>query len=97
MTPVIEKPKPESVPKVEPEPKPEVLPTVPAAPAATKSTSITEVKGIGKAAFEKLSAANITTIGDLLSKHSQEIASLIDRKSDAQIKKWQETAKAMLD
>jgi predicted flap endonuclease-1-like 5' DNA nuclease len=95
--PVIKKPKP--VPKVEPipEPEPEVLPTEPVAPAATKSTSVEEVKGIGKAAFEKLSESNITTIGDLLSRHSQEIATLIGRKSDAQIKKWQENAKSMLE
>jgi hypothetical protein len=97
--PVIKKkPKPMVQPKPEPEseiiPEPEVL--KPIIPKATKETSVSEIKGIGQAAFDKLSEANIRTIGDLLSRHSQEIATLIGRKSDAQIKKWQETAKEML-
>ncbi len=84
-------PKPESVPgpEVKPEPKPE--------PIFTKETSVQEVKGIGKAAFEKLTTAGINTIDDLLGKHSQEIATLIGRKSDAQIKTWQDNALAMLE
>ena len=96
------KPKPEiKVPKkeepVKPEPTPEPLPEPePPKPLATKETSISEIKGIGKAAYEKLTAAEIATIDDLLGKHSQEIATLIGRKSDAQIKKWQETARSMI-
>ncbi|MHA1228842.1 MAG: hypothetical protein ACTSPV_19125 [Candidatus Hodarchaeales archaeon] len=89
------KPKEESVEapaKVEAEkPKPEVK-----TPKALKETSVSEVKGIGAAAFEKLSAAGINTIGDLLKMHSQEIAAAIGRKSDAQIKKWQENAKELI-
>ncbi len=46
--------------------------------------------------FDKLAAAGVNTIGDLISKHSQEIATLIGRKSDVQIKKWQENAREML-
>ncbi|MHA1971430.1 MAG: hypothetical protein ACTSW1_00475 [Candidatus Hodarchaeales archaeon] len=65
-------------------------------PKASKETSVSEVKGIGAAAFDKLSAAGIKTIGDLLKMHSQEIASAIGRKSDAQIKKWQDNAKEMI-
>lgn len=88
-------PKPEPEPKFEPTetPKPKIIPKK---PSATTITSISEVKGIGNAAYEKLTAANINTIGDLISKHSQEIATLIGRKSDAQIKKWQENAREML-
>ena len=90
--PVVEKP-----PEAKPEPvaKP-VKPAIPATPTVNTLTSVSEVKGIGKAAYDKLVAANIKTIGDLLSKHSQEIASLIGRKSDKQIKNWQENAQKML-
>ncbi|MCK4847987.1 MAG: hypothetical protein KAT16_03070 [Candidatus Heimdallarchaeota archaeon] len=86
-------------PVVEAEPEPKVAPVVKAVkePSATKTTSVSEVKGIGKAAFEKLTTAGINTIDDLLGKHSQEIATLIGRKSDAQIKKWQDNALAMLE
>lgn len=90
--PVVKKP-PELIPKPAVEP---VKPTVPAAPTINTLTSVSEVKGVGKAAYDKLAAANIKTIGDLLSKHSQEIATMIDRKSDKQIKTWQETAQKML-
>ncbi|MFX0184144.1 MAG: hypothetical protein ACFE95_13760 [Candidatus Hodarchaeota archaeon] len=98
VVPAIKKPisKTKPVPEPELEPEPESIPTKPAIPAATKSTSVEEVKGIGKAVFIKLSDANIKTIGDLLGRHSQEIATLIGRKSDAQIKTWQEKAKSML-
>lgn len=89
---VVEKPPPE--PEVLPAPEP--IPTTPTAPAVNTLTSVSEVKGIGKAVYEKLAAVNIKTIGDLLSKHSQEIATLIGRKSDVQIKKWQEAAQKML-
>ncbi len=82
-------------PVVEAEPEPKVKPVV-KEPSATKTTSVSEVKGIGKAAFEKLTNAGINTIDDLLGKHSQEIATLIGRKSDAQIKKWQDNALSML-
>ncbi|MHA2226521.1 MAG: hypothetical protein ACXAC8_15025 [Candidatus Hodarchaeales archaeon] len=85
--------KPISKPTTKPEP---VKPVVPATPSVNTLTPVSEVKGIGKAVFDKLTAANIETIGDLLSKHSQEIATMIGRKSDAQIKKWQETAQKML-
>ena len=85
---------PEPVVEAEPEPKVE---TVVKEPSATKTTSVSEVKGIGKAAFEKLSNAGINTIDELLGKHSQEIATLIGRKSDAQIKKWQDNALSMLE
>ncbi len=84
---------PEPVVEAEPEPKVE---TVVKEPSATKTTSVSEVKGIGKAAFEKLANAGIHTIDELLGKHSQEIATLIGRKSDAQIKKWQDNALSML-
>lgn len=94
VVPAIKKPIPK--PKPTPEPEPEPAPAKPTVPAVTKSTSVEEVKGIGKAAFEKLSVANITTIGDLLGRHSQEIATLIGRKSDVQIKTWQANAKSML-
>lgn len=81
----------------EPIPTPEpVRLAVPAAPSINTLTPVSEVKGIGKAVYDKLSAANIKTIGDLISKHSQEIATLLGRKSDAQIKNWQENAKKML-
>ena len=86
--PIIEKP-PEPVPKP-------VKPVVPAAPTVNTLTSVSEVKGIGKSVYDKLAAANINTIGDLLSKHSQEIATMIGRKSDKQIKTWQENAQKML-
>ncbi|MFW9780184.1 MAG: hypothetical protein ACFFE8_15150 [Candidatus Heimdallarchaeota archaeon] len=82
--------------------KPELSPPEPEAAPVTveakfdKTTSVSEVKGIGKAAFEKLSEVGINTIQDLLRHHSQEIATLIGRKSDAQIKKWQTTAKEMI-
>jgi hypothetical protein len=93
--PVEIQPKPDLKP--EPEPivtsKPKIIPKK---PSATTLTSVSEVKGIGKAAYEKLSAANVNTIGDLISKHSQEIATLIGRKSDAQVKKWQDNAREML-
>lgn len=82
-------------PVVEAEPEPKVKPVV-KEPSATKTTSVSEVKGIGKAAFEKLANAGINTIDELLGKHSQEIATLIGRKSDAQIKKWQDNALSML-
>lgn len=88
-------PKPE--PKPEPEPVPEPVAIItPKKSSATTMNSVTEVKGIGKAAAEKLSAANIITIGDLISKHSQEIATLIGRKSDTQVKKWQDNAREMM-
>ncbi|MFX0209347.1 MAG: hypothetical protein ACFFDT_25410 [Candidatus Hodarchaeota archaeon] len=91
--PVIEKP-------AEPVPEPVIEPVKPAVttttPAINTLTSVSEVKGIGKAAYDKLTTANIKTIGDLLSKHSQEIATMIGRKSDKQIKVWQETAQKML-
>lgn len=90
--PFIEKP-PEPVPEPTTEP---VKLAVPAAPTVNTLTSVSEVKGIGKAVYEKLVAVNIKTIGDLLSKHSQEIATMIGRKSDKQIKTWQETAQKML-
>ncbi|MFW9904091.1 MAG: hypothetical protein ACFFFH_07160 [Candidatus Thorarchaeota archaeon] len=89
--PVVEKPEPVSEPIVEP-----TKPAVPAVPSVNTLTSVSEVKGIGKAAYDKLVEANIKTIGDLLSKHSQEIATMIGRKSDKQIKTWQETAQKML-
>ncbi|MHA2248086.1 MAG: hypothetical protein ACXADY_24270 [Candidatus Hodarchaeales archaeon] len=86
--PVVEKPSPIPEPVTESiEPAPTTINTL---------TPVSEVKGIGKAAYEKLSAANVKTIGDLISKHSQDIATLIGRKSDTQIKKWQENAKDML-
>jgi predicted flap endonuclease-1-like 5' DNA nuclease len=105
---VISAPKPKKVvpkvkkvaePVVEAKPEPKVAPVVETVkkPSATKSTSVSEIKGIGKAAFEKLTNAGINTIDDLLGKHSQEIATLIGRKSDAQIKKWQDNALAMLE
>ncbi|UCG90375.1 MAG: hypothetical protein JSU57_01195 [Candidatus Heimdallarchaeota archaeon] len=90
--PIIEKP-PEPVPEPIVEP---TKPTVPTTPTANTLTSVSEVKGIGKAAYEKLSVVNIKTIGDLLSKHSQEIATMIGRKSDKQVKIWQENAQKML-
>ena len=95
---VAPKVKKEPEPVVEVETKPKVEKVVEAAktPSATKTTPVSEVKGIGAAAFEKLSNAGINTIDDLLGKHSQEIATLIGRKSDAQIKKWQDNALAML-
>lgn len=88
--PIVEKP---------PEPIPEPVltkPVKPTKPTINTLTSISEVKGIGKAAYDKLVTANIKTIGDLLSKHSQEIATMIGRKSDKQIKTWQENAQKML-
>ena len=104
------KPKPKAItkkPKVKkevipkPEPKPEPVPepvakVAPKKPSATTLTSVSEVKGIGKAAVEKLSAVKINTIGDLISKHSQEIATLIGRKSDTQVKKWQDNAREIM-
>ena len=89
--------KPKVEPKPEPTPEPEVKPEAKPSPKFTKETSVQEVKGIGKAAFEKLTSAGINTIDDLLEKHSQEIATLIGRKSDAQIKTWQDNALAMLE
>ncbi len=89
---VVEKPVLEAEPV--PEPKPEAI--KPVTPTVNTLTPVSEVKGIGKAVFEKLVAANIKTIGDLISKHSQEIATLIGRKSDAQIKTWQKNAQQML-
>jgi predicted flap endonuclease-1-like 5' DNA nuclease len=97
VTPAKEVVKPKVEPKPEPEPEIEVKPVTKPSPKFTKETSVQEVKGIGKAAFEKLSAAGINTIDDLLGKHSQEIATLIGRKSDAQIKTWQDNALAMLE
>jgi hypothetical protein len=89
---VVEKPlEPIPEPTIEP-----VKPIVSTTPAINTLTSVSEVKGIGKAAYDKLNAANIKTIGDLLSRHSQEIATLIGRKSDKQVKSWQETAQNML-
>ncbi len=85
------------IPEPEPVPVPEVKPVTKATPKFTKETSVSEVKGIGNAAFDKLTTAGINTIDDLLGKHSQEIATLIGRKSDAQIKTWQDNALAMLD
>ncbi len=87
----------EPVVEAEPEPKAEPVVETVKKPSATKTTSVSEIKGIGKAAFEKLANAGINTIDDLLGKHSQEIATLIGRKSDAQIKTWQDTALAMLE
>ncbi|MHA1975414.1 MAG: hypothetical protein ACW98F_15260 [Candidatus Hodarchaeales archaeon] len=89
--------KPKIEAKPEPAPKPVVKPVAKPTPQFTKESSVAEVKGIGKAAFEKLTAAGINTIDDLLGKHSQEIATLIGRKSDAQIKTWQDNALAILD
>jgi len=97
VTPVKKVTKPVVEPKPEPTPEPKVEPVTKPASKFTKETSVQEVKGIGKAAFEKLAAAGINTIDDLLQKHSQEIATLIGRKSDAQIKTWQDNALAMLD
>jgi predicted RecB family nuclease len=91
----VTKPKPK--PKVEPKPELIPEPKKPTEPSVTESTSVNQVKGIGEAAFDKLSSAGIKTIGDLLKKHSQEIATMIGRKSDSQIKKWQENARAMLE
>lgn len=88
--PVVEK-SPEAVSVPEP-----AKPAVPAKPTVNTLTPVSEVKGIGKAAYEKLSEAGIKTIGDLLSKHSQEIAAAIGRKSDKQVKTWQENAQKML-
>ncbi len=88
--PKIETPEPEPV--IEEPPQPKMVKT----PSFKTTTSVAEVKGIGKAAYEKLAAAGINTIGDLISKHSQEIATLIGRKSDAQIKTWQQNAKELL-
>ncbi len=87
---IVEKPGPEPIPEPKPEPIKSVI------PAVNTLTPVSEVKGIGKAVYEKLVAANIKTIGDLLSKHSQEIATLIGRKSDTQIKTWQKNAQQML-
>lgn len=88
---------PKPGPKPEPEPVPEPVAKITAKKSsATTMTSVSEVKGIGKAAVEKLAAANIYTIGDLISKHSQEIATLIGRKSDIQVKKWQDNAREMM-
>ncbi len=89
--------KPKVEPKPEPIAEPEVKPVSKPSPKFTKETSVQEVKGIGKAAFDKLTTAGINTINDLLGKHSQEIATLIGRKSDAQIKTWQDNALAMLE
>ena len=89
---VVEKP----VPEPEPIPEPTPEPTKAVTPAVNTLTPVSEVKGIGKAVYEKLAAANIKTIGDLISKHSQEIATLIGRKSDTQIKNWQKNAQQML-
>lgn len=94
--PVVKAP-PKPKPIVEPTPTPKPEPEKPVEPLVTEATSVSEVKGIGKAAFDKLSDAGIKSIGDLLKKHSQEIATMIGRKSDTQIKKWQETARAMLE
>ena len=88
--PKVETPKPEPVIEEAPQPKVAKTPTI------KTTTSVAEVKGIGKAAYEKLASAGINTIGDLISKHSQEIATLIGRKSDTQIKTWQQNAKEML-
>lgn len=97
---VKEKIKPVIEKSQEPVPEPIIEPIKPTVtttkPAINTLTLVSEVKGIGKAAYDKLTAANIKTIGDLLSKHSQEIATLIGRKSDNQIKVWQETAQKML-
>lgn len=86
-------------PKPKPKPEPEVATEVKKIlkkSSFTTITSVSEVKGIGKAVFDKLAAAGVNTIGDLISKHSQEVATLIGRKSDVQIKKWQENAREML-
>lgn len=91
------KPRVEKQKEIPPEPEPEPVPTTAPATKLDMSTSVSEVKGIGKAAFEKLSIAGINSIKDLLKYHSQEIATLIGRKSDAQIKKWQIAAKSMID
>jgi len=92
-------PKAEKIVKPKPKPEPEVaieVKKIPKKSSFTTITSTSEVKGIGKAAFDKLAAAGVNTIGDLISKHSQEVATLIGRKSDVQIKKWQENAREML-
>ncbi|MFW9853742.1 MAG: hypothetical protein ACFFFG_01685 [Candidatus Thorarchaeota archaeon] len=94
-------PKPKSPEKVKPPREKAEIPAPEPEPATIaakfdKTTSVGEVKGIGKAAFEKLSEVGINTIQDLLRHHSQEIATLIGRKSDVQIKKWQATAKEMI-
>ena len=97
VTPVKKVVKPKIEVKPEPAPVPEVKAVTKSTPKFTKETSVSEVKGIGKAAFDKLGAAGIKTIDELLGKHSQEIATLIGRKSDAQIKTWQDNALAMLE
>lgn len=90
------KPKPkETKTKPEEEIKPKAQPEVKIT-KVTKDTPVSEVKGIGATVYEKLAVEGIKTIGDLLGKHSQEIAAMIGRKSDAQIKTWQENAKEML-
>jgi len=92
-------PKAKKIVKPKPKPEPEVateVKKIPKKSSFTTITSVSEVKGIGKAVFDKLAAAGVNTIGDLISKHSQEVATLIGRKSDVQIKKWQENAREML-
>jgi len=92
-------PKAEKTVKPKPKPEPEVateVKKIPKKSSFTTITSVSEVKGIGKAVFDKLAAVGVNTIGDLISKHSQEVATLIGRKSDVQIKKWQENAREML-
>jgi predicted flap endonuclease-1-like 5' DNA nuclease len=92
-------PKAEKTVKPKPKPEPEVateVKKIPKKSSFTTITSVSEVKGIGKAVFDKLAAVDVNTIGDLISKHSQEVATLIGRKSDVQIKKWQENAREML-
>jgi len=91
------KTKPEPIPKAKPEPEVATkVKKIPKKSSFTTITSVSEVKGIGKAVFDKLAAAGVNTIGDLISKHSQEVATLIGRKTDVQIKKWQENAREML-
>ena len=84
---VAEKPSPQKITK----PKSEK-------PSITKGSDIpiSEVKGIGAKAQEQLKAIKIETIAELLAKDSDEIAKLLGRKSDTQIKKWQENARLLI-
>jgi hypothetical protein len=58
---------------------------------------VNEIKGIGKATAEQLTMVGIKTAADLLNLDSKAIADKIGRKSDTQIKKWQDNAKASLE
>jgi len=86
-----------TLPAAEPRAAPEVVETQLAGTeiGVTKHPVI-EVKGIGAKTLDQLTKINIVTAEELIARDPHEIAELLGRKSDTQIRKWQENARILL-